>query len=1223
MRPRTELALVNRCVHSTRSVPVISYSSIDRFLRCPLVNRCVHATRSVPVISYSSIDRFLRCPTGVPKVAFATRAASIFPCGYCEEPVTSYCDDGVACDNCDVWYHTSCISMCSSDYALLQRSNVQWICPKCDSINCDSFTFHSYELSCSNYYNPLSEDNTTIDSISSHPLVFSPLRASSPRDSSPRSPQTRSYRRNKTTSKNTSNPQPPHTPPSSDSSHPQQHPPPPPPPPQIQHATSTSTGHSHHTPAADKPRSDSSNVYGLPKKSNLRILTLNCQRILGKTAELAAALKYLKPDIVCGTESWLYGIKPGANPSPDHVKSSEVFPEEYNVFRKDRNCLGGGIFILIHKSLTAVEQPELSTDCEILWAKLKLQNRKDLNVGCFYMPHRNKHDMEQLDKSLNLLTQNGKKDCPIVLAGDFNCPHINWINHTTHSTGKDNDIQQSLVDIMQSSTLTQVHHSPTRFMNILDLIFFSNPSLVKSSVSVPGISDHEMIVTDADTRPQRTTPLAKKCFQFHKAEWSSLRTDCDSIAESVKKQADSGSTMEDLWSTFKSSLLSAIDTHIPHKMKTRRPCLPWINTSLKRMLRKKKRLLTRARKTNNWTTYKFHQKECRRQMRKAERNHINTTIEEGLKSNNSKPFWQYIKARKQDSTGVAPLKEKGQLYSDSKSKARILLQQFKSVFTRDTDAPLPSVKKTCAHDIPRIHIHPEGVLKLLRNINPNKAPGPDKIPNLVLKECAPNLAPALTTLFQYSLDTGDLPSDWRNANIACVYKKGDKHAAENYRPISLTSVISKLLEHIICRHILTHLEKHDILTNLNHGFRSGYSCDTQLLLTSHDLLQSYDRQRQVDVAILDFSKAFDTVPHKRLLHKLNSYGIRGSLHTWITNFLVHRKMSVVIEGDSSEETTVDSGVPQGTCLGPLLFLCHINDLPDTVKSQVRLFADDCLLYCEINSFQDHLQLQNDLCQLETWASDWGMNFNPKKCFILGIQQSSNFIYTLCNTPLQHVSSNLYLGILFSNDLKWSTHIASTTKKASSTLGFLRRNLHFFPQHCKKNAYLALIRPLLEYGCITWSPYLQQDINRLERIQRLSARFITNDYSTRSPGAITNMLSTLKLPTLQQRRRDLRLTFFYKVVEGLVPAIPSADILTPSKTGRRIIPRDFKDYASSSAISDHIRNNSRSFQVSRCQTDQFRNSYFVNTVREWNHLDEATVTTSSVESFKARLSDRSI
>ncbi|KAL8612443.1 hypothetical protein ACOMHN_058571 [Nucella lapillus] len=193
-------------------------------------------------------------------------------------------------------------------------------------------------------------------------------------------------------------------------------------------------------------------------------------------------------------------------------------------------------------------------------------------------------------------------------------------------------------------------------------------------------------------------------------------------------------------------------------------------------------------------------------MRKAERNHINTTIEEALKSNNSKPFWQYIKARKQDSTGVAPLKEKGQLYSDSKSKARILLQQFKSVFTCETDAPLPSVKKTCAHDIPRIHIHPEGVLKLLRNINPNKAPGPDKTPNLVLKERAPNLAPALTTLFQYSLDTGDLPSDWRNANIACVYKKGDKHAAENYRPISLTYVISKLLEHIICRNILTHLE---------------------------------------------------------------------------------------------------------------------------------------------------------------------------------------------------------------------------------------------------------------------------------------------------------------------------------------------------------------------------------------------------------------------------------
>ena len=151
------------------------------------------------------------------------------------------------------------------------------------------------------------------------------------------------------------------------------------------------------------------------------------------------------------------------------------------------------------------------------------------------------------------------------------------------------------------------------------------------------------------------------------------------------------------------------------------------------------------------------------------------------------------------------------------------------------------------------------------------------------------------------------------ANITCTYKKGDHHAPKNYRPISLTSVPCKLLEHIICRHTLSHLENNNILTNLNHGFRKGYSCETQLLTTTHDFLTSFDTNKQVDIAILDFSKAFDTVPHDRLLHKLNHYGITGDLHKWLTTFLSHtRQMTVVIEGTSSDATTVDSGFPLNT-----------------------------------------------------------------------------------------------------------------------------------------------------------------------------------------------------------------------------------------------------------------------------------------------------------------------
>ena len=192
-----------------------------------------------------------------------------------------------------------------------------------------------------------------------------------------------------------------------------------------------------------------------------------------------------------------------------------------------------------------------------------------------------------------------------------------------------------------------------------------------------------------------------------------------------------------------------------------------------------------------------------------------------------------------------------------------------------------------------------------------------------------------------------------------------------------SSVSCKLLEHVICKHLLNHLEKNNILTNLNHGFRSGYSCETQLLVTLNERLHFNVKGLQTDFAILDFSKAFDTVPHEELLCKLKSYGITGSIHEWLRTFLTKRHMQVVIEGESSEKVTVDSGVPQGTVLGPILFLCHINDLPQVVQSQVCLFADDCLIYRPIKSQTDHITLQNDLLELEKWADKWGMRLCKK------------------------------------------------------------------------------------------------------------------------------------------------------------------------------------------------------------------------------------------------------
>ena len=508
-----------------------------------------------------------------------------------------------------------------------------------------------------------------------------------------------------------------------------------------------------------------------------------------------------------------------------------------------------------------------------------------------------------------------------------------------------------------------------------------------------------------------------------------------------------------------------------------------------------------------------------------------------------------------------------------------------------------------------------GVCKLLKSIKPHKACGPDQIPNAVLKNCADTLSPARRDSFQRSIDTGNLPSDWRTANVSPVFKKGDKHLPENYCPISMTSVPCKILEHIIYRHIMTYLEEHNILTHLNHGFRAGFSCETKLLTTTHDLFSSFDSGTQVDIAILDFSKASDTVPHTKLLHKLSHYGVTGTTLKWLENFLTDRSMKVVLDGETSREVPVKSGVPQGTVLAPLLFLCHINDLPASVKSKVRLFADDSLLYRKIKTFNDHIALQHNLKQLQKWAKDWGMNFNTNKCYILSVKHKTDYFYTLNNITLERVNCNPYLGISISDDLKWHSHIATTTKKANSTLGFLRRNIRHCPINNKRTAYIALVRAALEYGAIVWDPYHQGDIDKLERIQHRAARFITGDYHSRHEGSMTNILIDLKLNTLQSRRRDLRLKYMYKIAEGSIPAIPAETYFRPQKINkRRIQPKHFPDHVSSNFVQHLTTNNTRCYIVPASHTDQFKNSYFVKTIVDWNKLNESQVQAETINDF---------
>ena len=369
----------------------------------------------------------------------------------------------------------------------------------------------------------------------------------------------------------------------------------------------------------------------------------------------------------------------------------KFFPDYVTTYRNDRDTLGGGVFILVHKSLISEERPELVTSCEIDWAKIKLKDRRDLYVGVFNRPKRQQGDLNELQKSLNLLSRDGKNQRDIILAGDFNCPNINWTTHTANSSGGDNEKQQVLIDITPNALLSQVHHTPTRNQNILDLVFASNPSLVKSSVSIPGICDHHIVITDFDTKPQVSPQRPRRCYKMGKANWEQMKSDLDIAAREIRDEHKRGADADTLWKMFKARLQTSMEANIPTFMLKKRQSLPWITPTIKKMLKKKQRLFKRARSTNNWSGYREYQKHCRRELRRAEWQFINGKIPQGLEQKDNKPFWRYIKARKQDNTGVAPLKDKGQLHTDSQTKANILLSHFKSVFTKVSSTPSPQL----------------------------------------------------------------------------------------------------------------------------------------------------------------------------------------------------------------------------------------------------------------------------------------------------------------------------------------------------------------------------------------------------------------------------------------------------------------------------------------------------------------------------------------------------
>ncbi len=372
------------------------------------------------------------------------------------------------------------------------------------------------------------------------------------------------------------------------------------------------------------------------------------------------------------------------------------------------------------------------------------------------------------------------------------------------------------------------------------------------------------------------------------------------------------------------------------------------------------------------------------------------------------------------------------------------------------------------------------------------------------------------------------------------------------------------MEHIILSHVSKHLAYHNILINEQHEFCKLFA-------------KSINQKKQTNAILLDFSKAFDSVPRLRLMSKLDHYGIRGLSANWTKAFLSNRSQVVSINGCHSHPQPVICGVPQGTILAPVLFLLYINNISENIKSQIHLLADDGIIYRETNNDQDHVTLQEDLDNLNNWANKWQLNFNFSKCYHLGItnkRDPETYSYMMNNQIINRVSSTKYLGITITHK-----HCDIICGKANSILGLLRRILGECNAAVKSKAYASLVRPQREYASTAWNPYTKRNINKIEMVQCRAARFVFNNYSRASH--VSSMIDRLGWDNLQQQRLLHQATMFYKIHQGLIGISFPDDVCSLTRASR-------------------LPNICPYHQIQSC-VNVYKFSFYPRTIVTWNHI----------------------
>ena len=921
------------------------------------------------------------------------------------------------------------------------------------------------------------------------------------------------------------------------------------------------------------------------KCESLKCLYFNARSIVNKLQELELCISEGKFDIIGITETWL----------TDKILSSELSMNGYIFLRKDRNdsvkTRGGGVALYIREEINVMERSDLNSELfpESIWSNLYLEGCKTLVGVCYRPPDSQITNNEAL---FNLLGKTSQEN--VVVMGDFNYPEINWENFSSVNSS------HPFVDCIRDNFLEQVVNDPTREENFLDLILTSESTIVQNLiVGEPfSSSDHQTICFNLAVNRVNVTS-ASAMYNYFKADYSGMRDHAEILHWDFISESED---IEIIWNGFKEKLLNLRDRFVPRQNAKKSKC-KWVNKEVVRCRRAKKKAwnnyIASGRNRQKYDEYKSKLRQSVKVNNNAKED-FELRLANNVK-NDSKSFYSYIRSKQRCKDKIGSLKDNaGHVINDDNSKANILNDYFVSVFTEEDCSFIPEPTNIfdgndLLHGLSNVELSEEIILQKLTEINVHKCCGPDDIHPKLLYELRSVIAKPLTKLFKLSLDSGMIPQDWRDANVTALFKKGSREKCDNYRPISLTSVIGKLLESIVKANMIGHLEKHNLLHDSQHGFRGGKSCLTNLLELFETVTKHQDEGEPVDLVYLDFAKAFDKVPYQRLFKKLQAHGISGKVLLWVKQWLSSRRQRVCVNKTFSEWKPVISGVPQGSVLGPILFLIFINDIDVGLVSKLSKFADDCKLCKNVQNTRDALMLQNDLDKIHEWSETWQMKFNLDKCKVLHLGYNNNKTnYNLGNQQLENTDSEKDLGVYVDSSGKFSEQCNQAVKAASSTLGIIRRHITCKSKDIVLKLYKALVRPKLEYCVQAWRPYLKRDIDNLEKVQHRATKMIREcrglNYEDR--------LKCTGLLTLERRRERGDLIEVFKLIKGF----------------DKIDHRKFFQITNNS----YTRGHKYKIVKARSRLDIRSKFFSQRVVNSWNELPASVVDADSVNSFKNRL-----